>query len=583
MTDKRKHNRMQQKRWTFIPKSTESTKELEEKLGLSKELVELLHQRGVKTFEEAQDFFRPQLEHIHDPFLMKDMDKAVKRVFEAFEKEEKILVYGDYDVDGTTAVSLMYTFLIKHYKNVEFYIPDRYTEGYGVSIQGIDYAANNNFTLIIALDCGIKAIEKIDYAKEKGVDFIICDHHRPGDEIPKAVAVLDPKRKDCEYPYNELCGCGVGFKLVQALNQELGFEFSDLEEYFDLLVVSIGSDIVPVTGENRVLAYFGLKKINHSPRKGIAEILKLSALKRDLTITDVVFIVGPRINAAGRMKSGMNAVKLLVSGDNETAKELGEFIESENKQRKNFDKSITAEALKQIEENETFFNAKSTVLYNEVWHKGVIGIVASRVIETHYKPTIILTESNGKAAGSARSVQGFDVYNAIDECSDLLTQFGGHMYAAGMTMPIENIDAFREKFDQVVSATITEDQLIPEIKIDSEIVLKSLVPEKGEQFPKFYRIIKQFAPFGPQNMHPVFVAKQVQANYVKVVGETHLKLSVYQENEPSQLFDCIGFGLGHFLEKINNNQYFDVVFVMEENTWKGNTKLQLNLRDIKLV
>lgn len=574
---------MQQKRWTFIPKSTESTKELEEKLGLSKELVELLHQRGVKTFEEAQDFFRPQLEHIHDPFLMKDMDKAVKRVFEAFEKEEKILVYGDYDVDGTTAVSLMYTFLIKHYKNVEFYIPDRYTEGYGVSIQGIDYAANNNFTLIIALDCGIKAIEKIEYAKEKGVDFIICDHHRPGDEIPKAVAVLDPKRKDCEYPYNELCGCGVGFKLVQALNQELGFEFSDLEEYFDLLVVSIGSDIVPVTGENRVLAYFGLKKINHSPRKGIAEILKLSALKRDLTITDVVFIVGPRINAAGRMKSGMNAVKLLVSGDNETAKELGEFIESENKQRKNFDKSITAEALKQIEENETFLNAKSTVLYNEGWHKGVIGIVASRVIETHYKPTIILTESNGKAAGSARSVQGFDVYNAIDECSDLLTQFGGHMYAAGMTMPIENIDAFREKFDQVVSATITEDQLIPEIKIDSEIVLKSLVPEKREQFPKFYRIIKQFAPFGPQNMHPVFVAKQVQANYVKVVGETHLKLSVYQENEPSQLFDCIGFGLGHFLEKINNNQYFDVVFVMEENTWKGNTKLQLNLRDIKLV
>lgn len=572
---------MQEKRWTLTPKSTKSTKELEEKLGIDKELVELLHQREVYTFEEAQDFFRPQLEHIHDPFLMKDMDKAVKRIFEAFEKEEKILVYGDYDVDGTTAVSLMYTFLIKHYKNVEYYIPDRYTEGYGVSYQGIDYAADNEFKLIIALDCGIKAIEKVDYAKEKGVDFIICDHHRPGDEIPNAVAVLDPKRKDCDYPYDELCGCGVGFKLVQALNQELGFEFSDLEEYFDLLVVSIGSDIVPVTGENRVLAYFGLKKINHSPRKGIAEILKLSALKRDLTITDVVFIVGPRINAAGRMKSGMNAVKLLVSGDDETAKELGEFIESENKLRKNFDKSITQDALKMIEENEEFLAAKSTVLYDKGWHKGVIGIVASRVIETHYKPTIILTESNGKAAGSARSVQGFDVYNAIDACSDLVEQFGGHMYAAGMTMPIENVDAFRKKFDEVVSETITDEQLIPEIRIDTEITLDQLIPEKGETFPKFYRIIRQFAPFGPQNMHPVFVAKNVQAKYAKVVGETHLKLSVYHEDHPNQLVDCIGFSLADYFDKINKNQYFDVVFVIEENTWNGNTKLQLNLRDIK--
>lgn len=573
---------MQQKRWTFIPKSTESTTELEEKLGLSKELVELLYQRGVTSFEEAQDFFRPQLEHIHDPFLMKDMDKAVARVMKAFEKEEKILVYGDYDVDGTTAVSLMYTFLIKHYEHVEFYIPDRYTEGYGVSYQGIDYAAENDFKLIIALDCGIKAIEKVDYSYKKGVDFIICDHHRPGNEIPNAAAVLDPKRKDCTYPYDELCGCGVGFKLVQALNQELGFEFSDLEEYFDLLVVSIGADIVPVTGENRVLAYFGLKKINHSPRKGIAEILKLSALKRDLTITDVVFIVGPRINAAGRMKSGMNAVKLLTSGDDETAKELGEFIESENKLRKNFDKSITQEALKMIEENDDFLNAKSTVLFKEDWHKGVIGIVASRVIETHYKPTIILTESNGKAAGSARSVQGFDVYNAIDACSDLVEQFGGHMYAAGMTMPIENVDTFRKKFDEVVSETITEEQLIPEIRIDSEITLDQLIPEKGETFPKFYRIIRQFSPFGPQNMHPIFVALNVQAKYAKIVGETHLKMSVFHESIPKHLFDSIGFGLADFFEKINDNQYFDVAFVIEENTWNGNTKLQLNVRDIKL-
>jgi len=574
---------MQQKRWTYTPKSEKSTKELEEKLGLSKELVELLHQRGVTTFEEAQTFFRPQLKDIHDPFLMKDMDKAVARVLKVFENEEKILVYGDYDVDGTTAVSLMYTFLIKHYKNVEFYIPDRYTEGYGVSYQGIDYAADNDFKLIIALDCGIKAIDKVAYAKEKGVDFIICDHHLPGDNIPKAVAVLDPKRKDCTYPYDELCGCGVGFKLVQALNQELGYEFDELEEYFDLLVVSIGADIVPVTGENRVLAYFGLKKINHSPRKGIAEILKLSALKRELNITDVVFIVGPRINAAGRMKSGMNAVKLLVSGDDETAKELGTFIEGENKQRKNFDKSITQEALNMIDENKEFQEAKSTVLYSEGWHKGVIGIVASRVIETHYKPTIILTESNGKAAGSARSVQGFDVYNAIDACSDLVEQFGGHMYAAGMTMPIENIEAFRKKFDEVVSKTITEEQLVPEIRIESEIELSKLAPEPGAQFPKFYRIIKQFAPFGPKNMHPIFVATGVKAKYPKVVGDTHLKFSVYQEEHPDDLYDCIGFGLAEYFNQINQGQLIDIAFVIEENTWNGNTKLQLNLKDIKLV
>ena len=574
---------MQEKRWTLTPKSTKSTKELEEKLGVDKELVELLHQREIYTFEEAQDFFRPQMSHIHDPLLMKDMDKAVDRVFEAFEKEEKILVYGDYDVDGTTAVSLMYTFLIKHYKNVEFYIPDRYAEGYGISYQGIDYATNNDFKLIIALDCGIKAIEKVDYATEKGVDFIICDHHRPGDKIPKAIAVLDPKRKDCNYPYKELCGCGVGFKLVQALNQELGYEFSDLEEYFDLLVVSIGSDIVPVTGENRVLAFFGLMKINHSPRKGIAEILKLSALKRDLNITDVVFIVGPRINAAGRMKSGMNAVKLLVSEEDGAAKELGEFIESENKARKTFDKSITEEALKMVEENEAFLTAKSCVLYSEDWHKGVIGIVASRVIETYYRPTIILTESNGKAAGSARSVQGFDVYNAIDKCSDLLTQFGGHMYAAGMTMPIENVDAFRDKFEVIVSKTITEEQLTPEIKIDEEILLGKLKSNSGQKFPKFYRIIKQFAPFGPQNMHPLFVAKQVKAKYSKIVGETHLKLSVYDPDFPHFLLDCIGFGLGEYFNDIKDNQSFDIAFVIEENTWNNNTKLQLNLRDIKIT
>lgn len=571
------------KRWHIKEANTSSeVLDLSQSLNVSPFIAQLLVQRGVTTFEEAKSFFRPSLDDLHDPFLMQDMEVAVERVLEAITDNEKILVYGDYDVDGTTAVSLMYSFLTTIHDQVEYYIPDRYKEGYGVSLQGIDYAAENGFSLIIALDCGIKAIEQIDYAKEKNIDFIICDHHRPGDNLPNAIAVLDPKRSDCQYPYKELCGCGVGFKLVQALAIKKEIPFENLHQYFDLLAISIASDIVPITGENRVLAYFGLKWINKSPRKGIEQLLAISATNnKELNITGLVFIIGPRINAAGRMKSGMNAVKLLVSGEDDSAKEIGLFIENENIQRKDLDRSITQEALDIIVQ-EGLENRKTTVLYKEDWHKGVIGIVASRLIETYYRPTIILTESNGKAAGSARSVSGFDVYEAIDACSDLLTQFGGHKYAAGLTMPIENIPAFQEKFEEVVSQTIPKELLIPEIKIDAEINLNEIKESSEQGLPKFYRVIKQFAPFGPQNMTPIFVTKNLKAKWVKVVGDDHLKFTAYQETNPVNQFSCIAFGQGEWFDVLNNGQAFDMVYNLEENTWNGSTTLQLNVRDIKI-
>lgn len=570
-------------KWTIKPKSKISTKKLEEELGIDSNLVELLHQRGITTFEEAKSFFRPNLSQIHDPFLMKDMDKAVERIFTAFEKNERILVYGDYDVDGTTAVSLMFTFLQKHHSEIKYYIPNRYTEGYGISCQGIDYANENGFDLIIALDCGIKAIDKIEYANERNIDFIICDHHRPGDKIPNAVAVLDPKREDCDYPYKELCGCGVGYKLVQAIAQKKNIPYEELEEYHDLLAISIGADIVPITGENRTLAYLGLKRVNSNPRPGIAELLKLSTKKKELTITDLVFTIAPRINAAGRMETGMNAVKLMVSGAEVNVSEIGKFIELENMDRKTFDKSITEEALSIIRQDENLLKAKTTVLYNENWHKGVVGIVCSRLIETYYRPTIILTESNGKAAGSARSVKGFDVYNAIDECSDLLEQFGGHMYAAGMTMPIENIPAFQKKFEEVVSKTITKEQLTPEIEIDIEITLEEITGNSNQPIPKFYRIIKQFAPFGPGNMHPVFVTRNLKAKWCKIVGENHLKLTVFDPKDETVQFAAIGFKLSEHFTELNEGRSFDLVYTLEENHWNGKVSLQFMVKDIRVL
>jgi single-stranded-DNA-specific exonuclease len=561
-------------RWTLKPKPPlEKVEALKHALQVDDFVATLLVQRGIETYDEARKFFRPSLKDLHNPFLMKDMDKAVQRIEQALNNNENILVYGDYDVDGTTAVALIASYLKTRTTQVATYIPDRYTEGYGVSYAGIDFAHDNNFSLIIALDCGIKAIDKVAYANEKGIDFIICDHHRPGDKIPNAVAVLDPKRPDCDYPYKELCGCGVGFKLVQALAENQGQTPEDLTEYFDLLATAIGADIVPVTGENRALAYFGLQVINSKPRPGFKAIIQ-QIKKDELNITDVVFIIAPRINAAGRMKHGNHAVTLLMEQDYNEAIKFAIDIETFNADRKEADQLITQEALIQIEadgEQERL----TTVVYNESWHKGVIGIVASRLTETYYRPTIVFTKSGDKLAASARSVSGFDVYNAIDACSEFIEQFGGHKYAAGLTIKEENYEAFKQAFEDTVSKTIDRNLLTPEIKIDAQINLADITP-------KFYRILKQFAPFGPGNMIPVFMTTHVRdTGYGKCVGEDdkHLRLTLSQPNVPNIV--GIGFGLGDKYNLISNKKLVNVVYSIDENYWNGNVSLQLKLRDIK--
>ena len=560
-------------RWTLKPKPDSITvNTLADKLGIGLPVAKLLVQRGISTFEEARKFFRPDLNELHDPFLMEDMEAAVERIDRAIQNEENILVYGDYDVDGTTSVALMSTFLKSRYPNVATYIPDRYEEGYGVSFRGIDFAADNDISLIIALDCGIKAIEKVAYAKEKGIDFIICDHHRPGKEIPQAVAVLDPKRNDCNYPYDELCGCGVGFKLIQALTQINQEPLEILLPYLDLVATAIAADIVPITGENRILAYHGLNVINVAPRKGIGCLL---GDRKNVSITDVVFKVAPRINAAGRMKHGQHAVDLLTEEDELVAKKYAEEIENFNTDRRNADKSITEEAKQQIiqlQEEERL----TTVVYKESWHKGVIGIVASRLTETWYRPTLVFTRSGERLAASARSVKGFDVYEALEGCKDHIEQFGGHKYAAGLTLLESEYENFKRKFEEVVSETLDRKLLTPEINIDAEISLKDITP-------KFFRIIKQFAPFGPGNMSPVFLSRGlIDTGYGKCVGEdrTHLKCKVRQEdNGPA--FDVIGFNLGDKLDLIKNNKRFDAVYSLDENTWNGNSSIQLKLKDIR--
>ncbi len=548
---------------------------LTEELKISPLLAALLSRRGVSSFEEAREFFRPELSMLHDPFLMQDMDLAIERIEAALESDERIMIYGDYDVDGTTSVALVFSFFNKLYENMEYYIPDRYDEGYGVSTQGIDYAAKQGVSLIICLDCGIKANEKIAYAKEQNIDFIVCDHHTPGDELPPAVAVLDPKRSDCSYPYDELSGCGIGFKLVQAYASKNEIPFEELKQYLDLTAISIASDIVPITGENRVLAHYGLELINSDPRPGIKALLELNNINKTLYVSNLVFIIGPRINAAGRIESGKSAVKLLISNDMEAAMNTSKRINENNLERRKHDSQITKEALKMIEQSEQFQQKKTTVLFKENWHKGVIGIVASRLIERHYKPTIVLTESHGKATGSARSVDGYNVYNAINSCSDLLEQFGGHKYAAGLTMKIENIEAFSAKFEEYVNKTIEEHQLIPTIEIDAEI-------EFGEITRQFFRILKQFEPFGPQNMTPVFLTKGVLDNgQVRIVGEKHLKLFLHHPSSPNVHFSAIAFGQSQWLEPIANGETVDICYTIEENEWNGNVSLQLNIKDIR--
>ncbi|MFM7015327.1 MAG: single-stranded-DNA-specific exonuclease RecJ [Bacteroidota bacterium] len=571
-----------EKRWVFIPKgSAETIQKLKDELNVHPVLAQLLVQRGINSYDEAKQFFRPSLNDLHDPFLMKDMEKAVERISTAILNKEKILVYGDYDVDGTTAVSLVYTFLHNQYVNVGYYIPDRYKEGYGISKQGIDYAKENNFSLIIALDCGIKSIDKIDYANSLGVDFIICDHHRPGNEIPDAIAVLDPKRPDCDYPYKELSGCGVGFKLIQAIAQQKGIPFEDLEQYLDLVAVSIAADIVPITGENRILAYYGLKLLNNNPRPGFKAILELSNFKKDeITVNDVVFLIAPRINAAGRIESGEKAVELLVSKKDNIAGQLGDGINEHNLRRKDLDQSITEHALQLIEESEDHKFRKSTVLYNPAWHKGVIGIVASRLTEKYYRPTIVLTKSNEEnnmVSGSARSVKDFDVYNAIESCSDLLEQFGGHMYAAGLTMKEENVEAFIQRFEEVVSSTIEDRMLVREVEIDAELNLNDISQ-------KFFNILKQFAPFGPGNMSPIFKSSNVRDNgRGKVVGNNHLKLTLVQHDDYQSTYDGIAFQLGHHHPQVEQQDAFEVVYHIEENNFNNRTTLQLNIKDLKFV
>ena len=562
-------------RWTVKPlPNPEKVQNLQQALGVEKAIATLLVQRGIETFEEAKKFFRPSLKDLHDPFLMKDMDKAVARIEQALAEGENILVYGDYDVDGTTSVALMSSYLKTRTPQIATYIPDRYAEGYGVSYQGIDYAADNDISLIIALDCGIKAIEKVAYAKEKGVDFIICDHHRPGKEIPNAVAVLDPKREDCEYPYKELCGCGVGFKLIQALEEKLGNPVETLMPFFDLVATAIGADIVPITGENRVLAYHGLHVINTLPRSGFKAILN-QVKKETLTITDVVFIIAPRINAAGRMKHGLHAVQLLVEEDEKLAEKYAAEIEAYNAERKDADRTITEEALQLIEElkeQERF----TTVVYGEHWHKGVIGIVASRLTETYYRPTLVFTKSGNKLAASARSVKGFDVYNALEACTEHIEQFGGHKYAAGLTLDESCYEAFKNKFEEVVSQSIDQKLLTPEINADLELNLNEITP-------KFYRILKQFAPFGPGNMTPVFLTQHLtDTGYGKAVGQTqdHLKCSV-QQLPDKNFIGAIGFNLGDKLPLIQHKKPFDAVYSIDENEWNGNVSLQLKLRDIR--
>ena len=561
-------------RWTLKPSPDENkVQHLANALGVDFVIAQLLVQRGIQTFDQAKTFFRPQLQELHDPFLMKDMDKAVQRINHALTNNERILIYGDYDVDGTTSVALMATYLETKSDFIATYIPDRFEEGYGVSYKGVDYAIDNDFGLIIALDCGVKAIEKVQYAKDKGVDFIICDHHRPGNKLPQAVAVLDPKRSDCTYPFKELCGCGVGFKLIQALGQNYSETIEDFTPYLDLVATAIGADIVPIVGENRILAFHGVQVMNTNPRPGFQALIQ--NIKKDiLTISDVVFVIAPRINAAGRMKHGNYAVALLKEKDLALAERAAKDIETFNTTRRTLDQEITKEALLQIEKlNEV--DGATTVVYNESWNKGVIGIVASRLIETHYRPTLVFTKSGDFLTASARSVRGFDVYEALQNCSQYIEQFGGHKYAAGLSIKEQNYTAFKAAFENEVKKTLPTHLKTPELLIDAELHLSQITP-------KFYRILKQFAPFGPQNMSPVFMTNDVlETGYGKCVGQDdkHLKISVMQKN--TEPINGIGFGLGDKLEFTNTKTPFKIAYAIDENEWNGRVSLQLKLKDIK--
>jgi single-stranded-DNA-specific exonuclease len=569
---------MMDKKWIIKEKGDPVVvRQLADTLNVPVSLANLMVQRNITSAQGAKSFFSPSLDYLHDPFLMKDMNIAVDRISSAIVKNEKILVYGDYDVDGTTAVAMIYSFLKQQYSNVLYYIPDRYKEGYGVSVAGIDYASENNCKVVITLDCGIKAVEKIKYAGSRGLEVIVCDHHYPGEVIPAALAVLDPKQASCSYPYKDLSGCGVGFKLIQAFARVHSIPFSDIINYLDLVAVSIASDIVPITGENRVMTYYGLKQLNESPRTGLKEIIKESEIHKELSVEDVVFKIGPRINAAGRMETGSKAVDLLVSDNSRLAASISKEISTFNNERRCVDRSITTEAMRMISEDPRSLNSKTTVLYNPSWRKGVIGIVASRLIETYYRPTIILTESNGFATGSARSVQGYDLYQAIESCSDLLESFGGHMFAAGLTLKKENIIPFKDRFEEYVNNTISDEQMVPRLFVDAELEFSEITED-------FYQGLNLFQPFGPENMSPVFVSRNIfDIGSGRMVGSSgeHLKLDLYQGSIDNKSIPAIAFGQANHFEIIRSGSPFDICYSVEINEFRGVRNLQLNIRDIK--
>lgn len=580
-----------EKRWVL--KKTpdkEVVKQLSKELNINNKLAGLLVHRGITTFEGARSFFRPQLSDLLDPFLMKDMDKAVDRINIAKTSGEKIMVYGDYDVDGTTAVSLVYSFLKNTHKKVDFYIPDRYAEGYGISYKGIDYAVENGHKLLISLDCGIKAVEKVEYAKKKGLDIIIGDHHRPGDVIPDAAAVLDPKQGDCNYPFKDLSGAGVGFKLIQAISIREGIPVEKIYSCLDLVAISIAADVVPMVGENRILSYYGLKNLNKAPRIGVKSLLKSAGVekkvslgseqyfKKKITVSDLVFLLGPRINAAGRIDSAINSVRLLISNNFEYAAKLGKQINDLNTTRRELDSNITKDALQMLNDDSNINSKKATIVYREDWHKGVVGIVASRLIDNYYRPTIVLTKADGLITGSARSVKNFDIYDAIDSTNHLLENFGGHTYAAGLALKPENFDEFISEFHKYTDKHITDDMLIPEIEIDTELFISDI------NF-NFYKILTQFAPFGPGNMSPVFLTKNViDTGYAKLVGKKenkHLKFSVVHPDRTGNPVPAIAFNQGHHLEEMEKGNPFEICYHIDENIWLGNTTLQLRILDIK--
>jgi len=565
-----------EKKWKIASREVYVTGDLQSRLNIDRIITSLLLQRQIVNYEDAKTFFRPEIKQLHDPFLMKGMEEAIERIELAISNNEKILIYGDYDVDGTTAVSVVYSFFKEYIQQIDYYIPDRYKEGYGISLQGIDFAEQNNFSLIIALDCGIKANDKIDYANKKNIDFIICDHHLPGSEVPKAVAVLDPKQSDCNYPFKELSGAGIGFKLIEAYSIKNKLPLEKCYDYLDLVVTSIAADIVPINGENRVMAYYGLEKINTNPRPGIKALLNINQLKGPVTITTLVFTLGPRINAAGRIEHGCKAVELLCCQDEAIVDSLAKAINETNTQRRDLDLGITSEAFG-LMENDPLINTKcSTVLFSESWHKGVIGIVASRLIEKYYRPTIILTESDGKITGSARSVREYDVYTAIEKCGDLLDQFGGHKFAAGLTLKKENVEAFKIKFEEIVSNSITQEQLVPKIEIDAEI-------EFHEITEKLLRILKQFAPHGPENMTPVFCARSVfETGWGQVFGNNHLKIELFQKSNPNIRYQAIAYDKGDFIHFFQRKTPMDIVFKVQENEYKGVTTIQLLIEDLRV-